>query len=132
MKKRIEVVGAVIMRDQAVFAARRGPGMLLEGFWEFPGGKIEGGESPQEALLRELREELNCSVEVQDFVTTTEYDYDFGTVVLSTFTCALQEGEPELSEHSEIRWVPIEKMLDLEWAPADVPAVHEVMDGSRS
>ncbi|MFI8597540.1 (deoxy)nucleoside triphosphate pyrophosphohydrolase [Rothia koreensis] len=130
MKKRIEVVGAILMRGEAVFAARRGPGMTLEGYWEFPGGKINPGETPQSALAREMREELNCEVEVGEFVTTTEHEYDFGIVVLSTYKCTIKGTEPELSEHAEICWVPVSELGGLSWAPADVPAV-EIIQGDQ-
>ena len=130
MKKRIEVVGAILMRGEAVFAARRGPGTTLEGYWEFPGGKINPGETPQSALAREMREELNCEVEVGEFVTTTEHEYDFGIVVLSTYKCTIKGTEPELSEHAEICWVPVSELGGLSWAPADVPAV-EIIQGDQ-
>ncbi|MDN5605284.1 (deoxy)nucleoside triphosphate pyrophosphohydrolase [Rothia sp. HC945] len=131
MKKRIEVVGAILTRGDAVFAARRGPGMTLEGYWEFPGGKIGAGETPQLALAREMREELNCEVEVGEFVTATEHEYDFGIVVLSTYRCTLKGSDPELSEHSEIRWVPVSELSVLSWAPADVPAVEIIQGDNR-
>ncbi len=81
MAKRINVVGAVLTQGTKVLAAQRGEGMSLAGMWEFPGGKIEQGETPQEALRRELQEELLCTAEIGEKVTTTEHDYDFGTVI---------------------------------------------------
>lgn len=101
--------------------------MSLPGLWEFPGGKIEEGESPKEALKRELVEELRCVVEIGELVETTEHQYDFGVVVLSTYYCALRGSEPVLTEHSEIRWVPASDLRQLEWAPADIPAVERIM-----
>ena len=123
MPKQIDVVGAVFLRDGTVFAARRGPGKAMAGMWEFPGGKIEPGETPPDALERELREELRIGAHLRDHLTTTSYQYDFGVVNLATYICEIEGGEPELTEHSEARWVPVEQLAELDWAPADIPAV---------
>lgn len=128
MSKRIDVVGAVILRDGHVFAVRRGPNKALPGMWEFPGGKIEEHESPQDALVRELREELLCDATVGDYIATTEHVYPFGTVVLSTYFCELVDGEPRLTEHTELRWLQPAELADLDWAPADIPAVELIME----
>ncbi|GAA2542965.1 (deoxy)nucleoside triphosphate pyrophosphohydrolase [Microbacterium mitrae] len=125
MKKQINVVGAVIVRDGEVLCAQRGPG-ALEGMWEFPGGKIEAGETPREALEREIREELECVVSVGEQVEITAHEYDFGIVTLTTFYCELIEGTPKLTEHASVVWLKPERLLDLEWAPADVPAVERI------
>ena len=127
MKKRINVVGAVLTRGQTILAAQRGSTMSLPGMWEFPGGKIEPDESPEQALLRELEEELLCSAEIGQHVQTTEHEYDFGIVILTTYYCSLTGKEPRLTEHSEIRWVDAAELDQLEWAPADIPAVEQVM-----
>lgn len=127
MKRQINVVGAVVVRDGTVLSAQRGTAMSLAGLWEFPGGKIEAGESPQQALSREMEEELLCKVEIGDLVETTAHEYDFGVVTLTTFYTTLVEGEPQLTEHSEIRWIPSADLLSVEWAPADVPAVERIM-----
>ena len=127
MKKRINVVGAVLTRDQMIFAAQRSSTMSLPGMWEFPGGKIEPDESPKEALLRELEEELLCSAEIGDHIQTTEHEYEFGVVVLTTYYCSLKGAEPQLTEHSEIRWIHFTELDQLNWAPADIPAVEQVM-----
>ncbi|AGF72176.1 (deoxy)nucleoside triphosphate pyrophosphohydrolase [Corynebacterium halotolerans] len=128
MKKRINVTGAVLTDGDKVLAARRGAGKALAGFWEFPGGKIEAGETPEESLARELEEELLCQATVGEYVTTTEHEYDFGIVILSTYFCTLLEGEPQLTEHEEIRWVPANELKNLEWAPADIPAVELIVE----
>ena len=127
MKKRITVVGAVLTRDQTILAAQRSSTMSLPGMWEFPGGKIEPDESPKEALLRELKEELLCSAEIGEHIQTTEHEYDFGIVILTTYYCSLTGDEPRLTEHSEIRWIHVAELDRLNWAPADIPAVKQVM-----
>ncbi len=124
MAKRIEVVGAVFIRDGKVLAAKRGPDKALPGMWEFPGGKIEPGENPADALRRELAEELRVDVEVGDYLTTTDYEYDFGTVSLATYYVELTSSDPVLTEHVEIRWLSKSELFDVEWAPADIPAVE--------
>lgn len=124
----IEVTGAVFVRDGRVFAAQRGPGKNMAGKWEFPGGKIEPGETPEQALTRELKEELHLDATIGEHITTTAYEYDFGTVNLATYYCtAANNAEPVLTEHAEVRWVPIADLDQLDWAPADVPAVQEIM-----
>lgn len=127
MKKKISVVGAVLTRGQTILAAQRSSTMSLPGMWEFPGGKIEPNESPEQALLRELDEELHCSAEIGEHIQTTEYEYDFGIVILTTYYCSLTGEEPRLTEHSEIRWVQVAELDQLDWAPADIPAVEQVM-----
>lgn len=129
-KRRINVVGAVLIRDDKVLAAKRGEDMSLPGLWEFPGGKIEPGESPQDALRRELEEELLCTAVIGDHLETTEHEYEFGTVILTTYFCALESEEPQLTEHAEIRWLAVEELWSVEWAPADIPAVRRLHSAS--
>ncbi|PWC06070.1 (deoxy)nucleoside triphosphate pyrophosphohydrolase [Mycetocola zhujimingii] len=124
MKKQINVVGAVIRRDGSILCAQRGAGGSLAGMWEFPGGKIEPGETPREALEREIVEELQCRVSVGAQVTSTVHEYDFGIVTLTTYYCELVEGIPVLSEHDAVVWLQPSQLRTLEWAPADVPAVE--------
>jgi len=119
---RVDVVGAVVVADGRILAARRGPAMSLPGRWEFPGGKIEPGESPQQALRRELVEELGCTVEVGDLVTVSTYDH----VTLTTYYCQLVEGMPQATEHDELRWVAPAALAALDWAPADLDTVRRV------
>lgn len=124
-KKRVQVVGAVIVANGQVFCTQRGPGSL-EGRWEFPGGKLEPGESPTAALAREIMEELGCTVEVGARVVTTEHEYDFAVVNLTTFYCSVVDGAPTLSEHTASAWLPPSELATLNWAPADVPAVQQI------
>lgn len=125
--KQINVVGAVILRNTLVLCAQRGPDGALPGLWEFPGGKIEAGESPREALVREIQEELLADVTVGDAVATTTFEYEFGEVTLSTFYCELRSGDVTLTEHKAVRWLPANELESLEWAPADVPAVRAIV-----
>lgn len=126
MKKQIDVVGAVIVRDGLILCAQRGSHGALGGFWEFPGGKIEPGESPQGALEREIAEELECRVHVSNLITTTPHEYDFAVVNLTTFYCELIDGDPKLSEHQAVRWLAPSELHLLDWAPADIPAVDQI------
>lgn len=126
MKKQINVVGAVIVADGDVLCVQRGLDGSLPGMWEFPGGKIEPGESPREALRREIREELRCEVEVGGEVVTTAHEYDFGVVHLTTFWCTLIDGTPILTEHTDQRWLAPLELDQLDWAPADIPAVEAI------
>jgi 8-oxo-dGTP diphosphatase len=131
-KKRIDVVGAVVIDQGLILCAQRGQHGSLAGMWEFPGGKIEPGESPKEALRREIDEELGCVVRVGERVETTSHEYDFGIVTLTTFYCELVSGTPTLSEHAAVRWLPPAELGELEWAPADVPAVAKIQGDSAS
>lgn len=121
----LEVVGAVIVQNRTVYCTQRGSGALA-GKWEFPGGKLEAGESPQQALAREIDEELNCQVDVGDRILTTRHEYAFATVILTTYYCALRSGTPSLSEHQQDAWLPPEGLTSLDWAPADIPAVQQI------
>lgn len=121
------MVAAVIVRGGLILAAKRGPQMSLSGFWEFPGGKIENGESPKAALLRELKEELLCDAEIGTHIDTTAYEYDFAIVNLATYYAKIISGDPVLTEHEEVRWLAPGKLLEIEWAPADIPAVRKIM-----
>jgi len=126
MKKNIYVVGAVIMKDGEVLCAQRGRTKTLPYKWEFPGGKIDAGESLQEALRREINEEMLCKVEVGEQIEHTVYEYDFGIVHLTTFYCELIEGEPALTEHESIKWLLPNDLFALDWAPADIPTVEKI------
>lgn len=124
MTKQIVVVGAVIVQDGQILCARRAQGSTLGGMWEFPGGKVEPSESPDEALAREVIEELDCTVNVGAKITTTSHAYDFGTVHLTTYCCSISSGQPQAREHAELAWIAPHQLAELEWAPADIPAVQ--------
>ena len=120
----LEVVGAVIVNDNKILAAKRPLGKNLGGYWEFPGGKIEKGEKPEEALKREIQEELGCEIVVGDFIVREVYSYDFGDIALSTFYCSLVDEEPIAKEHQELRWLSVEQLDDVKWAPADFATLN--------
>ena len=123
------VVAAFIERDDHILIARRSTGdPNVLGKWEFPGGKIEQGESDVDALKREIREEMKCDLEVLDKVTTTTYEYDFAVIQLTTYKCRLQKQMPTLTEHKQIQWLNAEDLHQLEWAPADIPAVDKIVE----
>lgn len=124
MVKRVEVVGAVLVHDDQVFAAKRGPGKSMAGYWEFPGGKVEADETPEEALARELREELKIETVVGEFLVTVTHEAGTAIIELSTYLCTINEGVPVLTEHEEFRWLPVSELSDVEWAPADIPTVE--------
>lgn len=126
MSNLIRVVGAVFHDGERFLACRKKPGKPLEGHWEFPGGKIELGETPEQALAREIREELNLIAEVGQKVTTTTYEYDFATIELTTFYCTLVDGELRLTDHDDTKWVTSTEAAHLTWAPADIPAVEAI------
>ena len=117
----IEVVAAAIIRDGRVLAARKAAGPLA-GFWEFPGGKVEPGEAPSEALRREILEELGCSIAVGAVVAATQHRYPFAHIRLTTRLCQLVAGNPTARVHAELRWLDINEIAGTRWAPADVEA----------
>ncbi|MGN7408773.1 MULTISPECIES: (deoxy)nucleoside triphosphate pyrophosphohydrolase [unclassified Sporosarcina] len=128
MNSHLHVAGAVIHNDDGeILCAQRSENMTLSGYWEFPGGKIEKGETPQGALVREIKEELCCEITVGSFVENTIYDYDSVSICLKTYYAEIQNGTVTAQEHSELKWVPWHDLLTLQWAPADIPAVERVM-----
>ena len=127
IKKTVHVVGAIIENETGeILCALRGPEMTLPNYWEFPGGKIEKGETKKEALNREIQEELGCTIEVFDQVEDTTYEYEKFVVRLETFMSKVISGTPTLSEHAEIKWVSREELPSLNWAPADIPAIEKL------
>lgn len=123
-KKIINVVAAAIEQDGKIFCAQRPEGKSLGGFWEFPGGKLEIGESPEQALTREIKEELNSEIEIVSYINEASYDYDFGTVVMKTYHAKLISGNLELLEHQNSTWLAPNELHTLNWAPVDRPAVE--------
>ena len=97
--------------------------------WEFPGGKIEKGETEEEALIREINEEMKCDLTVENKIIAAEYEYDFGIVNLTTYKCTLNNEMPTLTEHKEIKWLEPDELAKLDWAPADIPTVEIIVKG---
>lgn len=128
MKKTIHVVGAIIENEQQeIFCALRNPRMILANYWEFPGGKIEQGETPEQALYREILEEFNCMIQVGKQVAVTLHEYEQFFVHLETYKASIIKGTPQILEHAEARWVPRNQLLNLPFAPADLPSIQKLM-----
>ena len=125
--KRIEVVAAVIRQGNRIFATQRGYGDFKD-WWEFPGGKMEPGESPQEALVREIREELDAEVEVDGLLRTVEYDYPAFHLTLHCFWCTLAGENLHLNEHEAARWLSAAELDSVRWLPADEELMPLIAD----
>ncbi len=123
--KTIEVVAAIITHNGRVFATQRGYGEFKDG-WEFPGGKMEPGETPQQALVREIQEELDTEIEVGELVETVEYDYPGFHLTMHCFLCTIRSGDLVLKEHEAARWLTREELDDVDWLPADVKVVEKL------
>lgn len=126
--KTIRVVAAVIRKDDRIFVTQRGYGEFKDG-WEFPGGKIEPGETPQQALVREIREELETEIRVGDLIDTIEYDYPTFHLSMDCFWCEIVEGSLELKEHEAAKWLDRESLYTVDWLPADVGLVEKIQKG---
>ena len=125
--KTVRVVAAVIRDGDRIFATQRGHGDYKDG-WEFPGGKIEPGETSEEALARELKEELDITTIVGELIDTIEYDYPEFHLSMDCFWCTIAEGEPVLKEHEAARWLKKESLDSVEWLPADVKLVEKIKE----
>ncbi len=118
------VAGVILNADNKILLARKAPGKSLEGKWEFPGGKVEPDESPQEALKRELREEFGMEVEVLEYVGANEHTYEDGpSIALSAWFCKFLSGTFELTDHDAFEWVAEADLVDYDLAEADIPLV---------
>ena len=133
--KAVRVVGAIIMAEtndketnesqKLIFATQRGYGDLKDG-WEFPGGKIEEGETPEEAIVREIKEELDTLIKVEKYVDTIEYDYPTFHLSMDCFLCSIVEGDLVLKEHEAAKWLTKETIDSVEWLPADITILDKV------
>ncbi|OPJ62583.1 8-oxo-dGTP diphosphatase MutT [Clostridium oryzae] len=125
--KTIEVVAAVIKHENKIFATRRGYGDF-ENMWEFPGGKIEAGETREEALIREIKEELELDIKISKYITTVDYDYPNFHLTMHCFMCDVCGGEMHLNAHNAVKWVMIEELDNLRWVPADILVVKKIKE----
>ena len=121
--KVVKVVAAIIAQEGRIFATQRGYGEFKDG-WEFPGGKIEEGETPQQALVREIQEELDTEVEVGDLLGTVEYDYPTFHLSMQCFLCRIKSGRLNLKEHEAARWLAEDELDSVYWLPADIEVLE--------
>ena len=124
--KQIEVVAAIIRKEDKIFATQRGYGEWKD-WWEFPGGKMEAGETPEEALKREIREELSTEISVDEFLCTVEYDYPAFHLTMHCYLCSLQTEALHLNEHEAAKWLTMDELDSVKWLPADVEVVEELI-----
>ena len=123
--KNIEVVAAIIEKDGRIFATQRGYGDYKD-WWEFPGGKIEDGESPEEALKREIQEELKADISVGELLCTVEYDYPKFHLKMHCYICELLSREVTLVEHEAAKWLAKDELDSVKWLPADIEVIEKL------
>jgi len=124
--KKIYVVGAVIIKDRKVFATQRGYGNYA-GWWEFPGGKIEPGEEPEAALIRELNEELVADISIERYFATSEYDYPEFRASLRCYLCNIKSDDVTLLEHRSAAWLGRDEVYSVKWLGADLPIIEKLI-----
>ena len=125
--KHIEVVAAIIRKEDKIFATQRGYGDWKD-WWEFPGGKMETGETPEEALKREIKEELSADISVDEFITTVEYDYPAFHLTMHCYLCTLLDEAMHLNEHEAARWLSKAELQSVKWLPADLEVVERMKE----
>ncbi len=125
--KSIKVVAAVIKKDNKIFATQRGYGEFKD-MWEFPGGKIEVGEKSEDALKREIKEELDTTIEVGKYIDTIEYDYPTFHLSMECYWCSVLEGKLTLLEHENAKWLDKESLMSVDWLPADLLVIDKIKE----
>jgi len=124
-KKVVNVVAAIIREGDRIFATQRGYGDF-KGGWEFPGGKVEQGETSEEALAREIKEELDTDIKVEDLIDTVEYDYPTFHLSMKCYWCKIVLGELVLKEHEAAKWLAKDELYTVDWLPADVSLIEKI------
>ena len=128
--KTIEVVAAIIKKEDKIFITKRSYGEFKD-MWEFPGGKIEAGETREEALVREIKEELELDINKLEYLTTVEYDYPNFHLTMDCFICEICGGELMLNAHNDAKWVSLEELSSQKWVPADIEIVEKLADVTK-
>lgn len=123
--KTIEVVAAIIKQNDKIFATCRGYGEFIN-MWEFPGGKIETGETREEALVREIKEELELDINILNYLCTVEYDYPDFHLGMHCFICTIGGGEIRLNAHNDVKWISLKEVHKLQWVPADLLVIEKL------
>lgn len=123
--KTIKVVAAIILDNKKIFATQRGYGEF-KGGWEFPGGKVEVNETGEQAIIREIKEELDTTVEIKEFFSTIEHDYDTFHLSMDCYICTVKEGHPVLKEHEAAKWLDTDNLYSVDWLPADISIIEKL------
>lgn len=129
--KHIEVVAAIIRKEDKIFATQRGYGEWKD-WWEFPGGKMEVGETPEVALVREIREELSAEINVDEFLCTVKYDYPQFHLTMHCYLCSLMTDSLHLNEHEAAKWLTKDELNSVKWLPADLEVVERITAGIKT
>lgn len=125
----VNVTAAVLVKDGKLLIAKRKPSQKLANMWELPGGKVEKGETPEDCLVRELKEEFDIEASVGEFLGAHVYHYDFGSIRLMGFRASHDAGEVKLVDHTRVEWVSVDQLADYDFAPADIPFLERMQRG---
>lgn len=125
--RRVEVAAAIIIKDKKILGTRRAHGKL-KGYWELPGGKVEEGESLEQALKREMIEELECEIQIEKMFDFVEHDYPDFHLLMHCFICRIISGDITLRVHDEMKWLTKESLFDVKWIPADIDLINKIKE----
>ncbi len=125
--KTIKVVAAIIVKDNKILATQRGYGEFINQ-WEFPGGKVESGETKEEALIREIKEELNVLIEIEKFGINVKYQYPTFFLDMDCYIASIKKGEIELLEHNNAKWLEVDELFSVNWIPADIQVIEYLIE----